>query len=172
MRQRKEHWVMPETAAAPLKVVILGCGRVGSTLAKQLSQEGHKVSVVDLTRDSFRRLGTKFTGQKIVGTGLDQDTLRTAGIEAADVFIAVSPGDNTNVMAAQIAREVFGIPRVIARVYDPIRAQAYREMNIETLCTTTLAAGMIRAYALGTADGDILRQSAQVWDKVYLEQVK
>ncbi len=172
MRLRKEPLVMAEPAAAPLKIVILGCGRVGSTLAKQMSQEGHKVTVIDLTRDAFRRLGTKFAGQKIVGTGLDQDTLRTAGIEAADVFIAVSPGDNTNVMAAQIAREVFGTPRVIARVYDPIRAQSYREMNIETLCTTTLAAGMMHAYALGTSDSDTLRRSAQVWDKVYLEQVK
>jgi len=161
---------MPEQAA-PLKIVILGCGRVGSTLAKQLSQEGHKISILDLTRDAFRRLGTKFVGQKVVGTGMDQDTLRQAGIETADVFIAVTQGDNTNIMAAQLAHNVFGTGRVIARIYDPIRAQAYREMGIETLCTTTLAAGMIREAALGTPASGPLREAAQQWDKVYLEQV-
>ena len=161
---------MPEQAKV-LKVVILGCGRVGSTLAKQLSQEGHKITIIDLTRDAFRRLGTKYTGQKIVGTGLDQDTLRAAGIEAADVFISVTSGDNTNVMGAQIAHEVFGIPKVIARIYDPIRAQAYREMGITTLCTTTIAAGMIRAEALDVPDSTGLSAAALAWDKVYLEQV-
>lgn len=171
---REENRAMPEqTGQKPgsLKIVILGCGRVGSTLAKQLGQEGHSITIIDLTRDAFRRLGTKFTGQKIVGTGLDQDTLRLAGIESADVFISVTSGDNTNVMGAQIAHEVFGIPKVIARIYDPIRAQAYREMGITTLCTTTLAAGMIRAEALGGAEGAVLREAALALDNMYLEQI-
>ncbi|MDQ2799167.1 MAG: TrkA family potassium uptake protein, partial [Armatimonadota bacterium] len=136
-------------AASPQKIVILGCGRVGSTLAKQMSTEGHDVTVLDLTSDSFRRLGPKFRGQRIVGTGLDQDLLRRAGLDQASVFVAVTQGDNTNIMAAQIAREVFQVGKVVARIYDPIRAQAYRELGITTLCTTTLAAGLIHDAALG-----------------------
>ena len=159
------------SSSPPLSVIILGCGRVGSTLARQLSREGHAVTIVDLTSDAFRRLGTKFKGQRLVGTGLDQDTLRKARVENADVFIAVTQGDNTNIMAAQLAKEVFSVPRVIARIYDPIRAQAYREMGITTLCTTTLAAGIIRAEALGTAESGPLKQLAEAGDRAYLEMV-
>ena len=101
--------MLSETAGAPQKIVVLGCGRVGSTLAKQMSGEGHDVTVVDLTSDSFRRLGTKFRGQRIVGSGLDQDLLKRAGLDQAGIFIAVTQGDNTNIMAAQIAREVFDV---------------------------------------------------------------
>lgn len=122
-----------------------------------------------MTSDAFRRLGTRFKGQRQVGTGLDQDTLRKAGLERADVFIAVTQGDNTNIMAAQLAKEVFAVPRVIARIYDPIRAQAYRELGITTLCTTTLAAGIIRAEALGTAESGPLQQVAEAADRAYLE---
>ena len=154
-----------------MSVVILGCGRVGSTLARQLAREGHAVTVIDLTSDAFRRLGPKFKGQRVVGTGLDQDTLRKAGLDSADVFIAVTQGDNTNIMAAQIAKEVFSVPRVIARIYDPIRAQAYREMGITTLCTTTLAAGIIRAEALGAAESGPLRQVAEAADRAYLQMI-
>lgn len=152
------------------KIVILGCGRVGSTLAKQMSGEGHDVTVLDQTSDSFRRLGTKFKGQRFVGSGLDQDLLKRAHLGDAEVFIAVTQGDNTNIMAAQIAREVFAIPRVMARIYDPIRAQAYRELGITTLCTTTLAAGLLHDAALGAnADGS-LQKAAQSFDALYLEQ--
>lgn len=157
--------------SATVSVVILGCGRVGSTLARQMSREGHKVTVIDLTSDAFRRLGTKFEGQRIVGTGLDQDTLRKASIDRADAFIAVTQGDNTNIMAAQLAREVFLVPRVIARIYDPIRAQAYREMGIITFCTTTLAAGLIRAEALGTPDCGPVMAAATAADRAYLELI-
>jgi trk system potassium uptake protein TrkA len=86
--------------------------------------------------------------QRVVGTGMDQDVLRRAGIETADVFVSVTNGDNTNIMAAQIARQVFEIKKVIARIYDPIRADAYRELNIDTLCTTTVATSLIRARVL------------------------
>ena len=159
------------SSSTPLSVLVLGCGRVGSTLARQLGREGHTITVVDLTSDSFRRLGTKFKGQRVVGTGLGQDTLRKAGLEHADVFIAVTQGDNTNIMAAQIAKEVFSVPRVIARIYDPIRAQAYREMGITTLCTTTLAAGIIRAEALGTVESGPLHQIAEDADRSYLQMI-
>lgn len=154
----------------PQKIVILGCGRVGSTLARQMSTEGHEVVVIDFTSDAFRRLGTKFKGQRITGSGLDQDLLRKAGLEHADVFIAVTQGDNTNIMAAQIAREVFGATRVVARIYDPNRAQAYREMGIITVCTTTLAAGLIHDSALDVGDAAALQTAAQAWDAQYLEQ--
>ena len=159
------------TDSSSLKVVILGCGRVGSTLAKQLTLEGHPVTVVDLTKDSFRRLGPKFRGQRIVGTGLDRDTLEKAGIANADVFFAVTQGDNTNIMAAQIAKEVYNIPRVLARIYDPIRAQAYREMGIITLCTTTLAASVLYSAALQTPDASSLLATAQEWDRDYLTRL-
>lgn len=152
------------------KIVILGCGRVGSTLAKQMSGEGHEVTVLDQTSDSFRRLGTKFKGQRFVGSGLDQDLLKRAHLGDAEVFIAVTQGDNTNIMAAQIAREVFAIPRVMARIYDPIRAQAYRELGIITLCTTTLAAGLLHDAALGANSDGTLQKAAQSFDALYLEQ--
>ena len=154
----------------PQNIIILGCGRVGSTLAKQMSGEGHDVTVIDLTSDSFRRLGTKFKGHRLVGSGLDQDLLKRAGLENASTFIAVTQGDNSNIMAAQIAREVFHVERVVARIYDPIRAQAYRELGITTLCTTTLAAGLIHDAALGEGQGEALLQASQTWDKIYLEQ--
>lgn len=162
---------VPSASSGTVFAVILGCGRVGSTLARQLSRDGHKVAVVDLTSDAFRRLGTRFKGPRIVGTGLDQDTLRKAGIEQADAFIAVTQGDNTNIMAAQLAREVFSVPRVIARIYDPIRAQAYREMGITTLCTTTLAAGLIRAEALATPQSGPVAEAAEAADRAYLELI-
>ena len=161
--------MLAETAGSPQKVIILGCGRVGSTLAKQMSIEGHEVTVVDLTSDSFRRLGTKFRGQRLVGSGLDQDLLKRAGLDQCGVFIAVTQGDNTNIMAAQIAREVFSVRRVVARIYDPIRAQAYREMGITTLCTTTLAAGLIHDAALGSGEDGQLQKAALGFDKLYLE---
>ena len=152
------------------KIVILGCGRVGSTLARQMSGEGHEVTVLDETGDAFRRLGTKFKGQRLVGSGLDQDLLKRAHLGDADVFIAVTQGDNTNIMAAQIAREVFAIPRVMARIYDPIRAQAYRELGITTLCTTTLAAGLLHDAALGEGTDSTLQKAAQDFDALYLER--
>jgi len=153
------------------RVVILGCGRVGSTLARQLAVDGYAVTVIDSTADSFRRLGGKFKGTKIVGNGLDQDTMRKAGVEHSNVFIAVTQGDNTNIMAVQIAREVFGAKRVVARLYDPIRSQAYREMGIVTLCTTTLAAGLIRSTVTESSECDGLREKLESWDMDYLEQV-
>jgi trk system potassium uptake protein TrkA len=132
-----------------MNVIILGCGRVGSTIARSLVLDHHQVTVIDMTADAFRRLGPKFMGKKVVGTGTDQLVLQRAGIEKADVFLALTQGDNTNFMAAQIAREVFNVPKVTTRIYDPIRADAYRELGIETLCTTTLAAGLLRAMITG-----------------------
>jgi trk system potassium uptake protein TrkA len=123
-----------------MKVIIVGCGRVGSYLARQIQEEGHAVTVVDKDNAAFARLGPAFGGKLVVGTGIDEDVLRRAGIMQADVFIAVTNGDNTNVMAAQVAKEVFGVKRVICRIYDHLREEIYRELGLETICPTLLSA--------------------------------
>ncbi len=127
-----------------MRVVILGCGRVGASLANALDADGHEVSVVDRNSDQFRRLDPDFNGTAVVGTGIDQDVLRRAGIERADFFIALTNGDNTNVMAAQIAQHMFSVPRAMARVYDPVRAEIYAQLGLETYCPTTLGVARIR----------------------------
>lgn len=129
-----------------MNIVILGCGRVGSTLARMMYRDGHSVTIIDQQSEAFRRLGTRFKGTRIVGNGIDEDVMRRAGMQAADTFVAATQGDNRNIMAAQIARHVFGVQKVIARIYDPIRADRYRQMGIVTLCTTTIASGLIRDY--------------------------
>ena len=131
-----------------MRMVILGCGRVGATLATLASEAGHEVTIVDSDRGAFRRLGPAFQGEKVVGLGIDEDVLTAAGIEQADVFVAVTSGDNSNIMAAQIARVRFNVPKVIARIYDPIRAQAYAELGVDTYCSTTLGASLLFNYAL------------------------
>ena len=130
----------------PVKIVIVGCGRVGSTLARTMSAEGHEVSVVDELVASFGRLGEDFQGQMVVGSGIDEEVLRRAGIESADCFASVTNGDNRNIMAAQIAQEVFKVRRVITRIYDPIRAEVYRELGMETMCPTTIGAGILEEF--------------------------
>ena len=109
-------------------------------------KDGHAVTIIDLQSEAFRRLGAKFKGARIVGNGIDEDVLRRGGIESAQVFVAVTQGDNRNIMAAQIARHVFGVQTVIARIYDPIRADRYRQLGLTTLCTTTIAAGLMRDF--------------------------
>jgi trk system potassium uptake protein TrkA len=131
-----------------VRIVIVGCGRVGSTLARQMVEEGHEVGVVDENVASFARLGEDFGGQMVVGSGIDEETLRRAGIERADCFASVTNGDNRNIMAAQIAKEVFKVQRVITRIYDPIRAQVYRELGLETICPTTIGAALLEEFFL------------------------
>ena len=131
-----------------MNVVILGCGRVGSTMARLLTREGHKVMVIDWNADSFRRLGD-YTGDTLVGSGIDPDVLRKAGLEQADAFVAVTNGDNTNIMSVQIAREIFKVSKTLARIYDPVRASAYKELGIDTLCTTSIGAGLMTDFVLG-----------------------
>lgn len=132
-----------------MKVVILGCGRVGATIATTMSREGHDVTIIDKSPDSFRRLAADYTGKTLTGNGLDSDTLLRADIEHADAFVAVTNGDNRNIMSVQIARVKFRVPKVVARIYDPIRAQAYSDMGIETLCTTCFGAGLLHDQILG-----------------------
>jgi trk system potassium uptake protein len=116
-------------------IVIMGCGRVGSTIAKTLEDLDHSVAVIDQDPDAFRRLSASFKGTKITGIGFDRDVLIEAGIEHADAFAAVSSGDNSNVIAARVVREAFGISRVVARIYDPRRAEVYQRLGIPTVAT-------------------------------------
>lgn len=125
-----------------MKVVIMGCGRVGSQLAVRLDREGHRVSVIDVSTKSFGRLPETFRGLTVVGTGIDEDVLRQAGIESADAFVAVTEGDNRNIMAAQVAREIFGVTECVARIYDPAREEIYREIGLDTICPTKLVSSL------------------------------
>ena len=127
-----------------MRVVIMGCGRVGSLLAAQLHREGHEVGIIDMSQKSFRRLPDDFRGLAVIGTGIDEDVLRAAGIEGADAFVAVTEGDNRNIMAAQVAREIFGVPEVVARIYDPGREAIYRELGLDTICPTTVVCSLIQ----------------------------
>jgi trk system potassium uptake protein TrkA len=126
-----------------MKYIIVGCGRVGSTLAKLLVEQGHNVTVVDENPAAFKRLGNRFAGQVELGTGIDADVIRRAGGESADGFISTTNGDNRNVMAALIAQRMFKIPKVVARIYDPPRGEMYRELGIDTVCPTTVGAEII-----------------------------
>jgi len=113
----------------------MGCGRVGSTIAHSLENAGHSVAVVDQSAEAFRRLGPEFSGRTITGVGFDRDTLVEAGIEEADAFAAVSSGDNSNIISARVARETFGVNNVVARIYDPRRAEVYTRLGIPTVAT-------------------------------------
>jgi len=124
-------------------VVIMGCGRVGSTLARSLEDRNHTVSVIDNNPDAFRRLGPSFNGLKVTGYGFDQKVLGEAGIERAEAFAAVSSGDNSNIIAARVARETFGIQQVVARIYDPGRAEVYQRLGITTVATVKWTADQV-----------------------------
>lgn len=127
-----------------MRYLIVGCGRVGSSLAKLLEADGHEVIVVDENPQAFKRLGQNFKGHVVVGTGIDYDVLKRAGAKTADGFVAVTDGDNRNIMAALIAQRMFKINRIVARIYDPPRGQMYKELGIETVIPTTVGAKMIR----------------------------
>jgi trk system potassium uptake protein len=125
-------------------VIIVGCGRVGSELAKLLAGEGHNVVIIDHNNVSFERLGGTFNGLTVVGDGYDLDLLKEAGIEKADAFCALTNGDNTNLVSAQVAKKIFKVPKVIARVYDPQRAHIYSALGLDIISGTILFAAMLR----------------------------
>lgn len=127
-----------------MNIMIVGCGRVGSQLALLLSQEGHNVTIIDKNQEAFKRLGLAFNGVQVVGNGFDEKLLKELKIERQDAFVAVTSGDNTNLMASQIAKKIFKVPRVIARVYDPKRADIYRKLDLDIISGTVLVAAMIR----------------------------
>ena len=127
-----------------MKVVIMGCGRVGAHLATLLDIEGHSITVLDIDAYSFRRLPPEFSGTALVGSGVDQEALRQAGIEESDAFVAVTQGDNRNVMAAQIAKHIFDVSKVVCRIYDPLRRELYNTLGIEAVSPTTIFAQLLK----------------------------
>ncbi len=127
-----------------MKVVIMGCGRVGAQLAGLLDTDGHSVTILDTDVYSFRRLPPTFSGTALIGNGLNEEVLRKAGIEEADAFVALTQGDNRNVMASQIAKHIFNVPRVVCRIYDPLRQELYSTLGVEAFSPTTIFAQMLR----------------------------
>ncbi len=127
-----------------MKIVIMGCGRVGAQLAGLLDADGHTVTVLDTDAYSFRRLPPEFNGTALIGNGIDEEALKRAGIEEADIFVALTQGDNRNVMATQIAKHVFHVPRAICRIYDPLRQELYNTLGIETFSPTTIFAQLVK----------------------------
>jgi len=134
--------------------VIMGCGRVGATLAQSLESSGHSVAVIDQSSESFRRLPASYEGKKVTGLGFDRDTLTQAGIEEAHAFAAVSDGDNSNILAARVVRETFGVDNVVARIYDPHRAEIYQRLGIPTVATVRWTADQVlrRMLPMGATD--------------------
>ncbi len=130
-------------AEVDVHIIIMGCGRVGSTLARGLERRGHAVSVIDQSADSFRRLGSEFSGHTYKGVGFDRDVLLKAGIRTTDGFAAVASGDNSNILAARVVREEFGVQNVVARIYDQGRAEVYEKLGIPTVATVRWAAGQV-----------------------------
>ncbi len=126
-----------------MKIVILGCGRVGATLATMLDRAGHQVSIIDYSNEAFRRLDPKFGGETLIGNGVDEEILVRAGIKDADAFAAVTNGDNRNIMASQIAKEIFNVKKVVCRIYDPIRQSTYNELGLDTISPTIVGAQMM-----------------------------
>lgn len=136
-----------------LYVILVGCGRVGAELATTLSEEGHAVVVVDRDADSFDRLSDGFSGSTIHGNGVDEDVLRAAGIERADALVTATNGDNTNIMVAQIAQEIYGVKRVVARCNDPVRSNAYEMLGLNTICPTTIGAELLHEAIVSEGEG-------------------
>jgi trk system potassium uptake protein TrkA len=144
-----------------MKVVIMGCGRVGARVAGILDHSGNEVAVIDTDSRAFRRLPAGFGGETIIGTGIDEDILRKAGIEDADAFIAVTNGDNRNIMAAQVARLMFNVPEVVCRIYDPVREDTYRRLGLTTVCPTTTISAQILDHVIGAEDAHIGRGAGE-----------
>jgi trk system potassium uptake protein TrkA len=127
-----------------MKVVIMGCGRVGAELASILDREGHQVTVLDIDPDSFGQLPPDFQGRVVVGNGIDQDVLRRVEVGEADAFVAVTPGDNRNIMASQMAKHIFGVRKIVCRIFDPIREELYHGLGMETISPTRVVARLLK----------------------------
>ncbi len=147
----------PTGGANQVHVVIMGCGRLGSTLAHKLDAQGHSVAVIDQNADAFRRLGAEFGGTTITGIGFDREVLSAAGIERADAFAAVSSGDNSNIISARLARETYGVVRVVARIYDARRALVYERLGIPTVATIRWAADRMVRHLIPEGTVEVFR---------------
>ena len=147
-----------------MRVVIIGCGRVGAHSAAELDRRGEHVTVIDTDPRAFNRLPSAFRGATVRGSGTDEDVLRGAGAELADVLMALTQGDNRNALAAQLGKHRFGLPRVIAKINDPLRAEAYRSLGLETICRTTILSDALVTAALEGAEatgGAVLPPTAE-----------
>ncbi|MEV0270713.1 MAG: TrkA family potassium uptake protein [Hamadaea sp.] len=145
-----------------MHIVIMGCGRVGSTVAHSLESRGHSVAVIDQDGDAFRRLPADFSGITVTGVGFDREVLIQAGIERADCFAAVSSGDNSNIISARLARETFGVPNVVARIYDQNRAEVYERLGIPTVATVRWTAMRVVRHLLPEDTGEVWRDPTSV----------
>jgi trk system potassium uptake protein TrkA len=135
-----------------MRVIIVGCGRVGARVATELDQRGESVTVIDVSQRAFSRLPSTFKGATVRGNGTDEDTMRTAGADQADIVMALTEGDNRNALAAQLAKHRFGVPRVIAKINDPLRGEAYRALGLETICRTIILGDALVKAALEGAE--------------------
>jgi trk system potassium uptake protein TrkA len=135
-----------------MKIIIMGCGRVGARLASILDEGGHDVTVLDIDTYSFRRLPPSFGGTALFGNGIDQEALKKAGIEEADIFVALTQGDNRNVMSCQIAKHVFNVPRVVCRIYDPLREEMYSALGLETISPTKVFSQLLKEKIEGSGN--------------------
>ena len=131
-----------------MNIIIVGCGRVGALLATNLAAKGHDVTVIDPNADSFNRLPPEFNGRTVLGSGIDMDVQARAGVEHADALVACTPGDNRNIAASQIAREIFRVPKVVARINDPLRAEVFHDLGLQTICPTLLGTELVREALL------------------------
>src|SRR4051794_11024606 len=147
----------------------MGCGRVGATLAQSLESHGHAVAIIDQNPDAFRRLEAAFTGKKVTGLGFDRDTLTKAGIDDAYGFAAVADGDNSNILAARVARETYGIENVVARIYDPHRAEIYQRLGIPTVATVRWTAHQVLRRLLPVGASDEFRDASGLIQLVQLD---
>lgn len=136
-----------------MHIIVVGCGKVGAKFAEILSLEGHDVAIIDNDSNAFKALGSGFGGITVTGVPIDQDILKQAGIETADAVAVVTPDDNVNVMVSQVAKEIFKVPKVIARIYNPSREHVFHAFGLETICPTELTVDVIHAKLLGENDG-------------------
>ncbi len=163
-----------------MKVIIMGCGRVGTQLARIMSADNHEIIVIDSSKEALDRLGKEFKGKKIKGVGFDKDILIKAEIQMADAFAATSSSDNANIVAARIARNIFGVPRVVARIFDPQRAEIYRRLGLLTISPTIWGAERIRELILHSeldprmsfGSGDVSIHSIEVPPQLINRQVR
>lgn len=149
-------------------IIVIGCGKVGAKLALSLAEEGHDIVIVDKDSNAFKNLGGNFSGVTITGVPIDQDVLKQAGIENADALAAVTPDDNVNVMVSQVAQEIFKVPKVITRIYNPTREHVFHEFGLETICPTDLTAQVIHSKIMG--NGGVTKHAIGNQDFLFLHE--
>jgi trk system potassium uptake protein len=136
-------------------VIIMGCGRVGARVALMMTRAGHEVTIMDVKSSAFSRLGPDFKGTTILGNGIDQEVLKRAGIERADAFVAATQGDNRNIMSSQIAKHIFGVKRVVTRIYDPLRSDTFAALGLQAISPTIIGANAFYEQLTGESAAEV-----------------